>query len=464
MNHLQKYIILSTLVLFLSSAKEVSADTVWAKRQAQVHQHAGEESRVIATASRGQQMTTQGSRGSWLKVTVNGATGWIKRNSVTRRNPATKTGFDGKLETNTRANKPRKPAGKTARPPATKKPATKPSQSLVQKKQKTQQQRAQQQRAQQQKKRPPKQKRRQPSKANSRFVRNAQFSQTPAQQRRQERKQNTKRIVTKTKHRKDTSITKSAQGTSKTGLQIDTKAGIGFHRIAMSFRSNGEGNLANYTVSSAAASLAIDASFVFREKRELLYGIDTYYIGSISTPGIQVESGTQKADTSFTSHELAVTGLIGYQLSPRLGVEIVGRIGYYHQFFLISNINDLQKNLARLPSESLFGITTGFQFNVARITKRISASVRADALFPGWRRQTAGLEDGNSSSTLAGWASARFAYIFKGSWAATTQYRFAYAKTDFSGAARDSQRSHGADNANRTDTGHLITLGVSTTF
>ena len=94
MNQSTRLATLSALIflgLVFGSSGEAAAETVKARRTANVYASTGERSKVVTTVRAGKTMTVKGKKGRWLKVRANGRTGWIVRTNVVtkqaRKNP-----------------------------------------------------------------------------------------------------------------------------------------------------------------------------------------------------------------------------------------------------------------------------------------------------------------------------------------------------------------------------------------
>ena len=80
--------------LFASQAKTASAEDVRATRSASVMASPGEQAGTVTRVRAGDQMSVLEKKGRWLKVRVNGRTGWITQSNVSAgqaRTPVRKT-------------------------------------------------------------------------------------------------------------------------------------------------------------------------------------------------------------------------------------------------------------------------------------------------------------------------------------------------------------------------------------
>jgi uncharacterized protein YgiM (DUF1202 family) len=246
--------------------------------------------------------------------------------------------------------------------------------------------------------------------------------------------------------------------------EIRVQARLGFERMAQVFRSNGNGNLPNYDIGAAAAAVSLRGDVLQKYKASYLIGVDLRYDLGRSSPGIRVESGGAAADVPYTTHDLGVRAIAGYDLHHRTGAAALGRVGYHYGLFQIANVGDFTKNLAHLPSETLTGFTIGAGAEAPRVTDKIGVRVAVDYLAVGSRAQTVGLEDGQVSTAQAAWANLVVNYAWKPGMTIDFGYNYEWAKTVWSGAVPASMRGTGATEAARKDTGHALSVGLARTF
>ena len=454
---LKTYIALITTVLLFADMHNAMAETVYAKKNLRIRQHPGEQSRVVAKVSSGTKLSVMSQEGRWLKVRVNGRTGWITRTSVTRRDAD--SAFGGKFEDGKSSTGDTVPDDDVDDDIDVKDDADDDiddmgaANKLDERKLSRRERRA--------------------------LRRQRKKEQREERRRMREEKREQKRLARERDRReargdepdddgivvhKRTKRKRRASGTNTGKFSIMANASLGYGVLGMDFTSNGAGELANYSVSSAAATFRLSSKLTYRNSEKVSYGADLSYTGSLSSPGIRVQIGGEAADTGFTTHELSLAGRIGYTFNQARGMTLVGRLGVHHQIFSISDVNNVDANLALLPSETLSGATIGGHFEYERITQKFGATAGVDILFPASRKQTGGLEDGASSSVLAAWFNVGMTYQFSPKWLGTAGYRYSYADTSWSGTAVGSQRGHNATEASRTDSSHLFTVGAATHF
>ncbi len=248
---------------------------------------------------------------------------------------------------------------------------------------------------------------------------------------------------------------------------IHLDAGLGFERMAQVFRSQGntdDSPIANYDVAAAAAAIHAQADMVQKYKANYLLGGELRFDMGKSAPGIRYNDGTNAADIPYTTYDVDLRALAGYDFHHKTGAAAFGRVGYHYGMFAVANVSDFTKNLAHLPSEILAGPTVGVGADLPRITDKLGGSIRADYLVMGKRQQTKGLEDGAVSTVKALWAGAVVNYQWKPSMTLNAAYGYDYSKTVWTGAATGSMRAPGVNGAARLDVTHQLVVGLTKTF
>ncbi|MEO8553881.1 MAG: SH3 domain-containing protein, partial [Kofleriaceae bacterium] len=75
------------VVLALAATGTASAEKVKANQETRVLNHPGEQGKLVVKVKEGQSMTLIGTEGRWLKVRVQGRTGWVPRSKVEMADP-----------------------------------------------------------------------------------------------------------------------------------------------------------------------------------------------------------------------------------------------------------------------------------------------------------------------------------------------------------------------------------------
>lgn len=250
-------------------------------------------------------------------------------------------------------------------------------------------------------------------------------------------------------------------------LSKRVSAQLGLSSMSQSFTSDSADATANYTLGSSAVVIGLGGEATYDYSAKYLLGADLHYHLMYASPGIHyTDPGTmQSVNIGFKDHVIDLGGRAGYKLSDKTGMAAYGRLGFHYEHFGINNVGDFTKNVARLPTEVLSGVTIGAMLDVPRLTDKFSGRVGLDALaLLASRKQTAGLEDGASSKAFALWATASVVYDWKPDWKLTGQYEYAYAKTSWTGMATGSMRPQMATKAERKDGTHVLTIGLFRPF
>jgi hypothetical protein len=245
-------------------------------------------------------------------------------------------------------------------------------------------------------------------------------------------------------------------------------AGLGFAAVAQKFASSSEEPTGTYTFTSGAAVLGLGGELVYDYSARWRMAADLSYRYLHATPGVRYTDPETMAavDIGFKQHRFHIGGRAGYQLGDGgTGMTLYGSLGFQYDNLRINDVNDFDRNAARLPSEVLSGVTVGALFDVPNLADGWSARVSLDALpLLAGRKQTVGLEDGAASDTFAVWGAGLLQYAFNDTYRASAEYQYAYARTSWTGVKEGSMRGHMADSARRKDGTHLLMLGVGRSF
>lgn len=237
---------------------------------------------------------------------------------------------------------------------------------------------------------------------------------------------------------------------------IFTKARLGFASLGGTFTSDGPASnaLARYQLGSTAVSLNLGAEVAYAYGKDYYLGGGLEYLGCVATPGIRYAG----QDIGFKTHDLDLRAIGGYDLHDRRGTVIWARLGYHVG---ITSMSDLM-NMANLPSETLRGPAIGAAMTMPKLTPTIGVAASVDLLYPGTRTQTQGNEDGQLDGAMALTLGVTGAYAWKRDWNLEGGYRFGYAKTAWTGP---SFRGTGATAASeRVDKNHVLTVGLGRVF
>lgn len=244
---------------------------------------------------------------------------------------------------------------------------------------------------------------------------------------------------------------------------ISVGARIGFALVAQGTRTAGgaKGIPDNYNLSTQGVTAGLGASYAMPLSGGKFYaGGEFSYLGMKALPGITYMGKT----TGISTHSFDLTGVGGYNLRNSYGMVVWGRLGFHYDMFNVAAVTDLTSNTAKLPSESLAGLTAGLALTAPTVTKKIGAVVAFDALVAGSRSQTKNLEDGASPSATALWLLVGGNYRLSGRTAIDFGYRLAFVSNSFGAPPAGSMRGHTGTNVTRADVCHGLALGVSQAF
>jgi uncharacterized protein YgiM (DUF1202 family) len=265
----------------------------------------------------------------------------------------------------------------------------------------------------------------------------------------------------------DASVQRPRRAPPVPRLARRASAGVGYTSIGQSFASSSDDPRGVYSLSSGAAVLGLDGELVHATTDRWRLAGDLAYRLAIAVPGIRYVDPESMAgvDIGFKRHQVDLGARAGYTLGGDMGMVAYGRLGFRYDNFRINDVSNFDRNLARLPSEVLTGVTVGALLDVPRLGRSWSARARVDALpLLASRQQTAGLEDGASSRTFAAWGGALVEYAWDDVYRLSAAYEYAYARTRWNGAQEGSMRPHMADSARRKDSAHQLFLGVVRSF
>jgi uncharacterized protein YgiM (DUF1202 family) len=247
------------------------------------------------------------------------------------------------------------------------------------------------------------------------------------------------------------------RGAARRPRVIATKARVGFASLGGRFNSNGPETAtnppANYAVDPTALSVNLGVEVVYAYQRDYYLGGGVEYLGCWSTPGIRFAD----EDIGFKTHDVDLRVVGGYDLHDRRGTVVWGRLGYHVGITSIANL----MNAASIPSETFRGPSLGVGVTMPQVTPKIGARASLDLIYPGTRSQTENNEDGDLEGAMGATLALAGAYAWRGAWNLEAGYRFGYRKTSWSG---ESNRITGVTEATRTDLNHVLTLGLGREF
>jgi hypothetical protein len=246
--------------------------------------------------------------------------------------------------------------------------------------------------------------------------------------------------------------------------QLDARARLGVTFIGQTLATSGGSGMVpdNYKLGTSAITLAVGGGLYYPYGKQYVLGGDLGYDLAKAYPGITVDGST----TSLTVHNLNVRAVGGYDLKKKSGMMAFARLGLRYWSYQVANVSNLAKNTAKLPSEIITAPTLGGALSIPKLTPTIGLRFSIDAiLFGASLKQTKGLEDGSNPSAKAACLGAGMTYRWKKTMDIQATYDLQYAKVSFDGLATPSMRGHpaGAD-VSRTDLFHVLTVGIAHAF
>jgi len=237
-------------------------------------------------------------------------------------------------------------------------------------------------------------------------------------------------------------------------LAVRAGAAIGYRSLGMDFTSNGSSGLANYLVSADASAADVDLDVVAQPTTRTRLGVDGRVQVSTSTPGPGIDYvGPSRVGGKIPFSTFAADAGVRIGFRTRRVFELALRGGIHYDAFVAKEV----ENAARLPREQLFGGTLGARVEITPPASRVSVGVRLDVLAIGKRGQTAGLEDGTSSSAGAVWAGATIRILLRRHLSLVSAYDFGRATTTWSGM---SARAPGVTEGSRIDSSQIVRIGL----
>lgn len=251
-------------------------------------------------------------------------------------------------------------------------------------------------------------------------------------------------------------------GTFRPRRIIAATARVGLASVGGSFQSDGPamqamGPPSNYQVGSLAMSIDVGAELVYAYGKDYFVGGGVQYLGCIATPGIRYEDAMAAEDIGFKTHDIDLRLLGGYDFHDKRGMTAWARLGYHVGLFSVSNL----QNAANLPSETFRGPSIGAGLKIPKLTDKVGAAGSVDLVYPGSRSQTQNNEDGQVDGAMAVTLQLAGDYAWKADWSLQAGYRLAYAKTAWTGV---SNRVTNVTKAERTDLAHIFTFGLGRAF
>ncbi len=246
--------------------------------------------------------------------------------------------------------------------------------------------------------------------------------------------------------------------------QIDARARLGVTIIQQGLRTAGgvPERPDNYNLSTSAVTVALGGAYLKPYKSSYMVGGELNYDFAKAVPGIKVDAMNT---TGITLHNLNVRGLFGKDLKRKSGMMVFGRLGFRYQSYQVSDVTNLAKNTAKLPSEIIKTPTFGAALTIPRLTSKIGLRFSLDTMIVGTSlKQTKNLEDGKNPSAKGACVGAGFTYRWKPNMDIQATYDLNYTRLKFGAPLDTSMRGHTGTSVARTDVFHGVTVGIAKAF
>ena len=217
-----------------------------------------------------------------------------------------------------------------------------------------------------------------------------------------------------------------------------------------------------YSINASAATIAIGGDILVPFSDKISLGGEFTYDGSKMVGGGVVYMST---DTGLTIHNVNLRGLAAYDFHRPSGMMLIGHLGFRYRAYLVDNYNDPAKNPAKIPQETLKAPTIGAALAIPMLGASYGLQIGLDAiLFGSSITQTAGLEDGATPTMMDYELNARFIYRWKPEMNIVGMYDLDHGSYDFGGPNPESTRGHTGTSVSRSDTLHMVTVGIEKGF
>ncbi|MBA2544515.1 MAG: hypothetical protein H0V17_33035 [Deltaproteobacteria bacterium] len=249
--------------------------------------------------------------------------------------------------------------------------------------------------------------------------------------------------------------------------QIDARARIGvtiIQQVQSTPGSVNEDRPDNYKLSTSAITIALGGAYLRPYKASYLVGGELAVDMAKAVPGIKVDAMNT---TGITVYNVNARAMFGKDFKRKSGMLAFGRLGFRYYSYQVSDVGDLTKNTAKLPSEIVKAPTLGGALAIPRLTEKIGLRFSLDAVLLGASmQQTKGLEDGDAKKAKGAIAGIGFTYRWKPAMDINATYDLNYMKYDFGTPSTTSMRGHDAagTSTGRTDVFHAVTVGVAKAF
>lgn len=247
--------------------------------------------------------------------------------------------------------------------------------------------------------------------------------------------------------------------------QINLRGRLGATYVQQGLRTAGSTSTTvpdNYNLSVAAATIALGGMYLRPYSKDIAIGGDFAFSAAKAVPGIQyTPMGGMTTTTSFSIYDVDLRGIVGYDLHKKSGAMLVGRLGFRYDSFQVSDVGNLTKNPATIPSEIQISPAIGAGILLPRLGPSYGLGFILDGMFTASDKQTKGLEDGKSPSAKGICAELAFNYHYSKAFDIQAAYDLKYMSASYGAVDPMSVRNHAGTSVSRTDINHMITVGIS---
>ena len=238
---------------------------------------------------------------------------------------------------------------------------------------------------------------------------------------------------------------------------LDVSANLGVTLISQTMELNGGSAKFpdRYAISTSSLTLALNGELLQPYKDDYWVGGQVTYAGTKALPGLSY-MGT---NIPITLHNINVRGEFGYDFHSKTGMRVIGRLGYHYDAFLVPI-----DNKATLPAEVFRGPSLGAALDLPQLNESFAVRAALDAVVLGTRSQTTNLEDGASPSTFGLLLGLLGNYRWKRDLLVNASYDLGYYSNSFGLPIATSKRGHTGTGGSRSDLFHTISVGLKKTF
>ncbi|MBP9085721.1 MAG: SH3 domain-containing protein [Kofleriaceae bacterium] len=248
-----------------------------------------------------------------------------------------------------------------------------------------------------------------------------------------------------------------APGYGPRARSLDVSANLGVTLISQTMELTGGSTKFpdRYAISTSSLTLALNGELLQPYKEDYWVGGQLTYAGTKALPGLSY-MGT---NIPITLHNVNLRGEFGYDFHSKNGMRVIGRLGYHYDAFLVPI-----DNKATLPAEVFRGPTLGVALDVPQLSDSFSVRASLDTVVAGTRTQTTNLEDGASPSTFGLFLGLLGNYRWKRDLLVNASYDLGYYSNSFGLPIATSKRGHMGTGGSRTDLFHTVSVGVKKAF